>query len=302
MSAPDVSVIIAHFRSGDSVIGAITSALGQSGVSVEVIVVDDASEDGSYSKLRDFSASDARVQVFALSRNSGPSAARNRALKSATGEWIAVLDADDYFKPGRLENLICLARTKRADAIADNIVFVRDEDEVRTRSSEWLALDEPLRLQDLIRLNTPWDAPGVKLGYMKPLIRREFLHEHGILYHEAFRIAEDVLLYSELLLSGARFFIAPSIGYVARERGQSLSRGSPDVPVRVLEAHDAMELMLSGECLQAARRRRSALSLEAVQINARAGRYLVAARHLLGVAPSYAVERAVHLFSRRGRR
>ena len=55
--------------------------------------------------------------------NRGPAAARNAGLAAARGAWIAVLDADDAFLPGRLAALTMIARTHDADVVADNFLW-----------------------------------------------------------------------------------------------------------------------------------------------------------------------------------
>ena len=88
---PDVSFVIAAHNAEATLMRAIDSALSQRGVSVEVIVVDDCSTDGTLSLAR--SHGDARVRVLALEANRGPGGARNAGLDAACGRWVAILDS-----------------------------------------------------------------------------------------------------------------------------------------------------------------------------------------------------------------
>lgn len=97
---PVVSVIIPAFNAASFLERAIDSALGQAvDVPLEVIVVDDASTDGTSSVASGF---DDRVRVVRLPGRSGAAAARNEGVRRARGRFVAFLDADDEWLPGRL--------------------------------------------------------------------------------------------------------------------------------------------------------------------------------------------------------
>lgn len=92
-----VSIIIPCFNAGDLLTEAVDSALGQTHADVEVVVVNDGSTDSR--TLEVLAGLDhPRVKVIHQA-NGGPSAARNRAVEAATGEFILPLDADDRFDP-----------------------------------------------------------------------------------------------------------------------------------------------------------------------------------------------------------
>src|SRR5215203_336114 len=116
--APTVSVLIPAYNVAGYLDKSVSSALDQE-VDVEVIVVDDGSTDSTPQAIRRLEA-DPRVRGFRLPVNGGPSAARNKALDEARGEWIAFLDADDWFAPGRLPYLLEVAEAAGADAITDD--------------------------------------------------------------------------------------------------------------------------------------------------------------------------------------
>ena len=97
---PDVSVVIpTHDRWELLRRNALRSALGQRGVDVEVIVVDNGPSDGTFDRLR--ASADPRVR--ALRREEpGTAAARNAGIREARGAWIAFLDDDDLWSPDKL--------------------------------------------------------------------------------------------------------------------------------------------------------------------------------------------------------
>lgn len=94
-----VSVIIPAFNAREYVAEAIESALAQDYPAIEVIVCDDASTDDTAQVVRRF---EPRVKLVRLENNGGIGVARNAAIAAAGGEFIATLDADDAFLPGKL--------------------------------------------------------------------------------------------------------------------------------------------------------------------------------------------------------
>lgn len=96
---PDISVIIPTFNRRDRIAKALTSVLAQEDVCFEIIVADDGSTDGTGEMIqKDFPS----VSYF-WQKNQGPSAARNRAIERAKGDWIAFLDSDDEWTPDKLK-------------------------------------------------------------------------------------------------------------------------------------------------------------------------------------------------------
>lgn len=97
MAQPDVTVVVPCFNAQRFVVAAVKSVLSQR-ESLEVIVVDDGSTDHSVDVLRD---SGLPIQIVEQS-NQGVSAARNAGVARARGRWIAFVDADDVWLPGKL--------------------------------------------------------------------------------------------------------------------------------------------------------------------------------------------------------
>ena len=108
-SAPIVSVIIPVFNGEDHVADTLQSVLSQSFQAYEVIIVDDGSTDETANIIAAYarevnSIHQRRIRYF-YQKNAGSSAARNRGIKEAKGEWLAFLDADDLWLPDTLKKL-----------------------------------------------------------------------------------------------------------------------------------------------------------------------------------------------------
>jgi glycosyltransferase involved in cell wall biosynthesis len=94
-----VSVIMPLYNKQAYVRRATESVQKQTYRNWELIIVDDGSTDGSFKEIP---KSEERIRLF-QQQNSGPGAARNRAIREAKGHFVAFLDADDYYYPGKLE-------------------------------------------------------------------------------------------------------------------------------------------------------------------------------------------------------
>ena len=118
------SVVIPVYNRRELVGRAIRSVLAQQGADFEVIVVDDASDDGTPERVRE-EFGDA-VKIVILAENSGVSAARNRGIAAAEREWIALLDSDDEWLPNKL--------AQQAAALRESGLLICHTDEIWLRN------------------------------------------------------------------------------------------------------------------------------------------------------------------------
>lgn len=100
-TAPQFSIVLPTHDRLDFLLEAVASVRGQTLDAWELIVVDDASRDGSAEAIE--AIGDPRIRVIRRARNGGPSAARNVGVLHATAPWIAFLDSDDLWEPDHLE-------------------------------------------------------------------------------------------------------------------------------------------------------------------------------------------------------
>jgi glycosyltransferase involved in cell wall biosynthesis len=100
-----VSVVIPCFNSAATIGRALTSVITQTQLPLEIIVVDDASSDDSCIVLRRWmaEASGVDIRLLPLPHNQGAAVARNKGWGIAKGEYVAFLDADDYWLPHKIE-------------------------------------------------------------------------------------------------------------------------------------------------------------------------------------------------------
>jgi succinoglycan biosynthesis protein ExoO len=245
MRTPEVSFIVAAFNAAPYVKAAIMSALQQTDVEVEVILVDDGSSDDTASIVAALAAQEPRLTFLHRERKEGASVARNAALDVARGEWIAILDADDLVAPERSKRLLDLAAATSADIVADNFERFIGDDETPV-STMLDARPGPYSFfvdaASFFRGNAMFDRRG-RLGYIKPMFRRAFLESTKIRYADDILIGEDYHICMACLLEGARFVVTSERYYKYRMRPGSLSwRLQVSHVQRLLEAHEALQI------------------------------------------------------------
>lgn len=106
MDKPLVSVVMPVYGCAPFLRRAVESVLSQSERRLELVLVDDCSNDGGREIVREFEASDSRVRAIYFDTNRGAAAARNAAIESAKGRFIAFLDGDDQWLPDKLSRQI----------------------------------------------------------------------------------------------------------------------------------------------------------------------------------------------------
>ncbi len=97
-----VSVIVPAYNAADTIETALRSLAEQSWTNLEVLIVDDASTDDTLAEAQRFAASDPRFRVLAQRSNAGSYAGRNAALAQSKGDYITLLDGDDWAHPQRI--------------------------------------------------------------------------------------------------------------------------------------------------------------------------------------------------------
>ncbi|NKJ35394.1 glycosyltransferase family 2 protein [Rhizobium sp. SG570] len=220
---PDVSFVIAAYNAEDTLARAIDSALAQGAVSMEVIVVDDCSTDGTREIAGNHA--DPRVRLVAMARNGGPAAARNAGLDAARGRWVAVLDSDDALRPDRMARLIARAEKAEAQIVVDNLDVVREDvgTIIPMFPEAALARLPVLTLAKFIASNMIFRSEH-NFGYMKPVFERAFLEKHRLRFDETLRIGEDYIFLASALARGGVCAVEPTVGYLYYIRDGSISR------------------------------------------------------------------------------
>jgi succinoglycan biosynthesis protein ExoO len=231
-----VSVIIPARNAAPWISNAIYSAATQTLAAGEIIVIDNASTDDTCTVVHQLQMTTPGLILVRNQRDLGVGASRNIGIGRATGDWIAFLDADDWFAPTRLSRLTELGERTGASIVADNQFFTLGPDgpSLRTLIATNGGRLEMIDLESFLR-HDRFVAIG-NFGLLKPIFRREFLQAVGIRYDEdpVIKIGEDSLFYISCLITGARMLLTDEALYFYRRHSASLTHSITTDSVRVL--------------------------------------------------------------------
>ena len=122
MSRSLVSVLMPAYNHERYVAAAVESVLSQTYPEWELIVIDDASQDGTWEVLQSFE--DERLRLYRHDSNQGAHATLNEALGMARGEFVAIINSDDVFAPARIAACLETLHDTDADLVGSDIVLI----------------------------------------------------------------------------------------------------------------------------------------------------------------------------------
>lgn len=211
-----ISIIIAVYNGKELIDRCVESVLSQTLTGFELIIVDDASTDGTWEHLRERYGADSRIKLIHHERNLGVSDARNTALRAARGEYIAPIDHDDFLEPEYLEGLYNAAKSHDADCVLCGVRGVYPDGAEKVIFSA---------THDI-----PGGMPSIRvacecysnLSTWGRLISRRVIEENDLRYMRGGM--EDVYFNFRVMYYCRHYISFPDILYNKYERRDSLSR------------------------------------------------------------------------------
>lgn len=193
MNSKKVSVIIPAYNQAEFLGDAIKSVLRQTYHNFELIIVNDASPDRTSEVVKQFD--DPRIMYLIHDRNKMLPATRNTGIRASSGEYIALLDADDYFHPMKLEKHVAFLDANPSIGVAYNPRFVLNHS--RDTIRELIYPPQKVSLGDLV-LGFPF-APS------DMVIRRDWILRVGLFDETFTSFSEDLDINCQLALAGCEF-------------------------------------------------------------------------------------------------
>lgn len=240
---PAVSIIVTSYNIESYIDECLESVAAQTLRDIEVLVVDDGSNDGTPDKIREFASGDPRFIPVLLGENSpgGVATAANAGLDRATGDWVGFVDGDDFVEPDMFERLVLAAESASADLAICKYLEVDDVSGQRNEPADghrWAALDrtsydmDPTTRQQFLRfIAVPW----------RKLYRRALLEEEAIRFPVGDHFFEDNPFHWSAIVSARSIAVVPAVlahHRVARS-GQTMATADERL-FRIFAHHDTI--------------------------------------------------------------
>lgn len=221
---PLVSVVIPTYNRARWIAEAVDSVISQTFTDYEIIVVDDGSRDDTRSALAPYQSN---ISYY-YQDNAGCSAARNRGIAEARGEWLSFLDSDDVWMKGKLERQLSdIERFPQTKAHAINALIYRDHIGREVDLFEYIGFRARLT-EDPMLIERPL-LQQIEYGFGWPqsvLVRRDVMLKTS-LFDPSLRLWQDMDLFYRIAAEG-RWCVngEPMIRIMRREEDASLNLSS----------------------------------------------------------------------------
>ena len=214
-----VSVIIPTYNVEDYIGECLDSICNQTLNDIEIICIDDGSDDSTLDKLNEYASKDDRIKVISQ-ENKGPSSARNAGLDNALGKYIYFMDSDDYLELNALEKLTDIAEENSLDLIIFKLINFDDgsEEKYETRYYNIEALSD-LKNTVFSYKDIPDKIFHIAVSPPGKLFKRDLIKDIRFIEGVIF---EDNIFFIEALFNSTRLYFYDEYLYNRRVRPGSL--------------------------------------------------------------------------------
>ncbi len=207
---PLVSVVIPVYNASKYLSRTLGSTLRQTHKNLEIILIDDCSKDDSLKIMYDYAKIDSRIKVLESEKNQGVAAVRNRGIREASGEYIALLDSDDIWVEDKIERQIKLLKENDAQIVYSSYSFIDENDQPVMHP---FIVPDRVSYKQMLYCNEIGCSTAIVDAdlFKKHPFNSEFYHEDYVLWMELLSIpvkavgVTDVLVYYRYS-SGSRSF------------------------------------------------------------------------------------------------
>jgi glycosyltransferase involved in cell wall biosynthesis len=232
---PKVSVIIPAYNHGHFLGEAVQSVLDQTFPDFELIVVDDGSTDNTKEAVESFK--DPRIR-YIYQENRGVSAAQNTGIRASSGEYIAILGADDIWLPQNLELKVKVLDSRPEVALVCSDGFIFDDTTGVTLGSMWHLYSPGLNPRRAARqpLRELLSRASIFIRPQFTVLRREVFTEVGY-FDESLRIGEDWEMFIRIVQCFPIEILDVPLGW-RRKHGAALTASRVETYPEVLRTFD----------------------------------------------------------------
>lgn len=213
---PKVSIIIPFNNVETYIKQCLDSVIAQTLDDIEIICVNDASEDSSRNIVEEYAQKDNRIKIIDINERTGQGFARNRAIETAQGEYIGFVDSDDWIEPEMFLELYNKAKENDNDI---TICQAREYDDINEKYilSDYYSLTLLNRMKDSIfkAEDTKDEILDINVVLWNKIYKREYLQQIGEKFPEGF-IYEDLPFFFGTYLPAKRIQIVWKNCYIYR--------------------------------------------------------------------------------------
>ncbi len=215
----DVSVIIPVYNTEKYLAACIDSVLAQTGISLELILVDDGSTDSSVKICENYATQNDNIKVLHI-QNSGPATAKNEGLKHAKGNYIALTDSDDKMEPLMLYKMVNAGYNHNADIVCCNYKQIDEQGNVSHLNStnQQYVLNHEEGLIHFFSKDKIYSQCWTKI------YKRDMLAKHQIKNDPGLRTDEDFIFNIRAFVNAQITVIVDEPLYIYTHRNNSLAR------------------------------------------------------------------------------
>ena len=214
-----VSVIVPVYNPGRRLIKCIESVLNQTYGDLDVILVNDGSDDGSGDICDYYASQDRRIQVI-HTENNGVSIARNLGISKARGEYIQFVDSDDYVEPQMTELLVRAMVSHRTDVVMCGLRRINNNETITSAFNTTGCFS----INDFVKENIEIISDNVIGSPCNKVFKRGIINKHTVRYPVDVHYAEDLLFNYEYLKHSNSVVLLPDALYnYCRFNSDSLS-------------------------------------------------------------------------------
>ena len=233
-----VTVLVAAYNAEKYLETCLDSLAAQTQKDIQIVCIDDASTDSTLQILQRYAAKDSRIQILQRSENAGQAVARNMGIDVADGDYITMLDADDWLSADALEKAVdILDSDGETGSVLLRLVYVKGSEEtpypMRSDKTEWSG-------EEAFRLSLDWSIHGLYVS--KAELFKRFPYDTSCRLY-----SDDNTTRMHYLYSGK---VKACDGvYYYRQHGESMTNRVSALRLDLLEANTSMahQLRESGQ-------------------------------------------------------
>lgn len=206
-----ITVIIPFYNAENFIKPCLKHIVQQTYQNLEIIFVDDGSQDGSPELVKKAAEKDNRI-IYLYQKNSGPGTARNLALKHAHGQYIMFCDADDWFAPNMCEKMLDAIKENKTDMAISRYIVVDEKNKTLSKLKSRVCGTYQSGEKKFYKVpHSLWDK----------IFKKSIIDQYQLEFPDTYE-GEDVCFLKKYLLCCANVFYSPEYLYYHSQRTDSL--------------------------------------------------------------------------------